>query len=302
MAEKITVYNSGFYEGQREGSRRSAQTIVPLILNLVKPQSVVDVGCGVGTWLHVFQDCGIQDVFGIDGDYVDTASLEVPATHFKPHDLQQPLKLDRQFDLVVSLEVAEHIPPSRAEAFVELLTGLGPVIMFSAAIPFQNGNNHLNEQWPDYWAQRFAARGYVAIDCIRRHVWNDENVEPWYAQNTVVFAREDKVANYPELQNARAETANRQLSVVHPKLYFKARYEAQLGAMRTTGLDHIPVRKILNSLPGRIARSIADRLHGRHADPLPAQISHPSQLPLSATQTAVEYPARARADTAPGAR
>ena len=256
MAEQTTVYNSGFYEGLREGSRSSARRVVPEILRLVPIKSVVDVGCGVGTWLRVFQDCGITDFLGVDGDYVDKSSLEVPSDRFTPYDLQKPFHLDRTFDLAVSLEVAEHIPPERADDFVDSLVRLAPVLMFSAAIPFQNGNNHLNEQWPDYWAEHFRRRGYLPVDCIRRKVWSDPEVEPWYAQNTLVFVKEDFLASCPALVKARAETADGCLSIVHPKLYFKARYEAQLGVMRAVGLNHIPVRRILTALPSRLARAV----------------------------------------------
>lgn len=69
-----------------------------------------------------------------------------------PKDLTQPLSLGRKFDLCVSMEVAEHLPPSRADSFVADLVGLAPVVLFSAAVPEQGGTNHLNEQWPDYGA------------------------------------------------------------------------------------------------------------------------------------------------------
>ena len=71
------------------------------------------------------------------------------------------------------LEVAEHIPPECADIFVESLTwGLAPVIMFSAAVPGQGGTLHLNEQWPAYWASKFAQHGYVLIDCLRPQLWD----------------------------------------------------------------------------------------------------------------------------------
>ena len=64
----MQIYTEEFYKTKKEGSRRTAEAIVPLVLALVKPQSVVDVGCGLGTWLSVFKDFGVKDVFGIDGD------------------------------------------------------------------------------------------------------------------------------------------------------------------------------------------------------------------------------------------
>jgi 2-polyprenyl-3-methyl-5-hydroxy-6-metoxy-1,4-benzoquinol methylase len=65
--------------------------------------------------------------------------------------LIQPLDLEKEFDLVVSLEVAEHLPASAADQFVNTLVKHGKKILFSAAIPGQGGQDHLNEQWPDYW-------------------------------------------------------------------------------------------------------------------------------------------------------
>lgn len=91
----------------------------------------------VGTWLSVFREKGVKDIVGIDGDYVDQNMLHIPEGAFIALDLTQPIKLNREFDLVVSLEVAEHLPIECAETFVETLTSLGAVILFSAAIPFQ---------------------------------------------------------------------------------------------------------------------------------------------------------------------
>ena len=67
--------------------------------------------------------------------------------------------MNRKFDLVLSLEVAEHLPSECAEAFVESLVNLGPVILFSAAIPYQGGENHVNEQWPEYWVGVLSGEG-----------------------------------------------------------------------------------------------------------------------------------------------
>ncbi len=153
-------YTQKFYKDQSVGSRRSAEAIVPLVLTLIKPQSVIDVGCGLGIWLSVFKEFGVKDVFGIDGDHVDRSMLQIPNERFTAFDLKKPIPINRQFDLVISLEVAEHLPEDCAKTFIHSLTGLGPVILFSAAIPFQGGTNHLNEQWPDYWANHFNDNGY----------------------------------------------------------------------------------------------------------------------------------------------
>jgi SAM-dependent methyltransferase len=261
MADSYTTYTSGFYETQRDGSLLSARRIVPEVLRLAgNCRSVVDVGCGVGTWLKVFQENGITDYLGIDGEYVERQMLEIPADHFLAHDLREPLKIDRTFDIVVSLEVAEHLPPSSAETFVNTLTSLGPVVLFSAAVPFQNGNNHINEQWPDYWAGQFAKRGFVAVDAVRKAVWSDTNVEPWYAQNTIVYVKEDRLADFPRLAEIRACMPSGFLSIIHPKTYLLVREEAQLSVTVSNRLDNIPLKRILTALPHRVVRSLKERL------------------------------------------
>ena len=137
-----------------------------------------------------------------------------------PRDLAQPLRLRRTFDLVVSLEVAEHLPQRSADAFVESLTSLGPVVLFSAAIPLQGGRGHVNEQWPHYWAHLFERRGYAALDCVRRRVWEDDDVQWWYAQNTILYVRCDRLESSAALKRELdAAPATPPLSLVHPKKY-----------------------------------------------------------------------------------
>lgn len=212
-------YDPQFFEAIQEDARRSARRVVPLVLELTGARSIVDVGCGDGTWLSVFAQHGIEDVLGIDGAYVDRDRLAIPADRFLEKDLEQPFTLGRTFDLALSLEVGEHLPDSAAEGFVGSIVATAPVVVFSAAMPFQTGNNHVNEQWPEYWAERFARRGYAAIDAIRGRLWDDEDVAWWYAQNTIVYAREDALASRPALAEARRTTDPARLTRIHPRNY-----------------------------------------------------------------------------------
>jgi SAM-dependent methyltransferase len=189
------------------------------VLELVPARSVIDVGCGVGTWLSVFQDHGVEHLSGVDGDYVDQTALEIPRDRFLPFDLEQPLRLAKTFDLVVSLEVAEHLPRECAVTFIDSLTRLGPIVLFSAAIPFQGGTLHVNEQWPDYWAEQFERHDYIAIDCLRRRVWGNEKVVWWYAQNILIFASRSHLDAHPHLKQEHDPTAGPPLRLVHPGCY-----------------------------------------------------------------------------------
>src|SRR4051794_30679007 len=212
-------YTERFFETQREGSRRSAKEIVPLIVELIQPKRVIDVGCGTGSWLSVFQEHGIEDIWGVDGDYVDETLLQIPSERFIPHNLRKPLRMDIEFDLVVSLEVAEHLPENCAAIFVDSLTRLGPIILFSAAIPHQQGTSHVNEQWPEYWVAHFQDKGYSVVDCIRGKIWNNDRVEFWYAQNMLFFIEEGLQALRHRLNAASEDPSFSPLSIVHPKKY-----------------------------------------------------------------------------------
>ena len=197
----------------------SAREIVPLVLRLIRVRSVVDVGCGLGDWLLAFMDCGVEEVLGIDGEWVDPAMLKISPARFMQHDLRTALSLTETFDLVISLETAEHLPEKVAGTFVESLTKLGPVVLFSGAVPFQGGVGHVNEQWPDYWAAHFCNHGYVAIDCLRKQIWNNQNIAWWYAQNLLLFVEKGHLQTGNLLQEYYSGVGDVPLAFVHPSLY-----------------------------------------------------------------------------------
>lgn len=211
-------YNKDSF-GDRSDSLRSARIIVPIVLELIQPESVVDVGCGTGEFLSVFRENGIKTILGIDGPWIDKERLRIPKDTFQAADLEKPLNIDKKFDLAISLEVAEHLSANSAEIFIDTLTKLSPVVLFSAAIPFQGGLYHINEQWPDYWVNLFAKKGYVPIDCIRKKIWNNDDVSYWYAQNILLFVKKDYLETNSKLQKEYEQTEPSALSIVHPKLF-----------------------------------------------------------------------------------
>ena len=213
--------------------------MVPFIMEMVRPESVVDVGCGVGTWLGVFRELGVQTILGMDGDYVQRELLEIPSKSFLPVDLSTRVDVGRRFDLVVSLEVAEHLEQRHAERFVETLTSLGTVVLFSAAIPFQGGEHHVNEQWPDYWAEKFMQQGYTVVDCIRPRFWSSPDVCWWYAQNMFFFVREDELEDGSPLCKEIQEGCDRPLSIVHPRKYMECLEHAN------TNIAKLELRQII---------------------------------------------------------
>jgi SAM-dependent methyltransferase len=212
-------YTEEFFRALRDGAQRSAAEIVPLVLDLIQPRSVVDVGCGTGTWLMLFSRHGVADYLGVDA-FTPAGLLEIPRERFVEADLTRPLALGRRFDLAVSLETAEHLPEFAAKDFVESLTRLAPAVLFSAAIPGQGGTGHLNEQWPEYWARLFADHGFEPIDVLRPRLWNNERVEVWYVQNTLLYVEVRRRAEFPRLAGA-IEACGAPLAVVHPRLFLE---------------------------------------------------------------------------------
>jgi SAM-dependent methyltransferase len=248
-------YDLPFFSEINATSRKSAEIIVPLIIDLLSPGSVIDIGCGTGTWLSVFKAHNINDITGVDGHWVEDAMLLVPKSCFVAHDLTQSLNIERRFDVAVSLEVAEHLDRKYARNFVSTLVKLSSVIVFSAAIPFQDGTHHVNEEWPDYWAKLFGEHEYVPIDCIREKIWNNEDVAWWYAQNILVFAQREHVLENPKLQKAFELTRLSQLSLVHPGKYLQAAHRCSSLKQALQMLPRLMIKAIGAKL--RLARSLA---------------------------------------------
>jgi hypothetical protein len=228
-------YSNAFFLNHAEGSRRSADRIAGIVTDKLHPTSVVDFGCGVGTWLSAFRDLGATDIQGFDGDYVNRDLLQIPPGAFRPVDFNSVLCVkpwwpDRRYDLAVSLEVGEHLLPQNSAALVQRLTEMAPAVLFSAAIPRQSGTGHINERWQSDWATMFAAHGYYPHDVIRPMVWNDPAVEPWYAQNVLLYLQEPAEAVqvldlvHPRLweKNLRNATIRARLERALKKMYYAA--------------------------------------------------------------------------------
>jgi len=214
-------YDHAFYDDLENTALPSARKVIPMLREWFPINSAVDAGCGDGSWLSVIAETGAERVLGLDGPWVDTAQLKIGEDSFRRCRIDESLETgpDERFDLAMSLEVAEHLPPSRAPGFVSELCGLAPVVLFSAAIPDQGGHHHVNEQWPEYWAALFAQNGFRAVDALRMKVWNDPQVCWWYKQNIVLFASEDALSKNPALAAQADAAPSPPPALVHPEVF-----------------------------------------------------------------------------------
>lgn len=229
-----------------EQNRISASKVLSILFDYVAPDSILDVGCGLGTWLSVAQAMGVREVQGVDGEWLDPGRLEIDPSLVRRTDLEKGISFGKRFDLVICLEVAEHLREEAAETFVASLVEHGDMILFSAGIPHQGGHHHVNERFPGYWAAIFAKHDFLALDFIRGRIWDDESVHWWFRQNVLLFAHRDAVsANRRLQQEYDAGTGKHPLSIVHPEVY--------LSRLETARRSAAKARRLLKLLsnPGR---------------------------------------------------
>jgi hypothetical protein len=187
--KNAALYGKQFQRGQMTKPYIFGKEILPILTNYFHIESIIDIGSGNCGFLKAAMEMGITDVIGVDGNWIE--NLMIPKKYFKAFNLRMPFKLDREFDLVVSLEVAEHLNETFAMTFIETLTGLGDTILFSAARPGQGGVNHVNCQPPEYWEKRFNILNFVKLKKFNiQAILNDEPVKNlWQTKNSMVYIR-----------------------------------------------------------------------------------------------------------------
>jgi SAM-dependent methyltransferase len=175
----VSLYGEEFFAGRSGTVMRSARATVPHIIELLSPRSVLDLGCGKGEWLEAFE---LEDSLGID-----VAAPE--GDHFLQMDLTERIGLGRTFDLVLCLEVGEHLPEEHADTLVDNCVTHADAVVFSAAVLGQGGTGHINCQPHEYWHEKFLARGYAVNDAIRPKIARDPYVSEWYQNNMFLYLR-----------------------------------------------------------------------------------------------------------------
>ena len=242
IAKENYAYRDDFFSYIEAGARRSASLVVPLVGRLLNVKSVMDVGCGRGVWLSQWQKLGVQDVIGVDGDYVNENDLAISPDKFIKRDLTNPVNLGRRFDLVQSLEVGEHLPEQSSDTFVASLAAHGDAILFSAAVPGQGGEFHVNEKPYEFWRDKFAAHGFRTFDWLRLRIVDISDIEPWYRYNSLLFVRGTALRSLPA-EFLKTEIPNECRIPIRSKFSWRAR------------------NRILACLPGYFVHRLAQLKH-----------------------------------------
>jgi hypothetical protein len=225
------AYDKNFYTVINSEGIKSARQVVPFIMNVLKPQTLLDVGTGSGSWARVAQDLGVK-VLGIDGAYVPIEQRVLSGDSYLERDLTGNWVSDKwlasKFDVTLCLEVAEHIPYSNSENFISQLVLTSDFVVFSAAIPYQDGTKHVNENWIKYWDNHFHKFNFQRLDIFRSHFWDNSEISFWYRQNLYLYCSAERAAEFRYLEHVLPD------DIVHPNLYLWS-------------IERAPIRGLYNS-------------------------------------------------------
>ncbi|MDO8593044.1 MAG: class I SAM-dependent methyltransferase [bacterium] len=190
MSINTKIYDQKFFDNTFKFEAESAQALVPILINHFAPKSVIDIGCGTGIYLAEFAKAGI-DITGYDGAPAAIAN-SLAGDKIKSHDLCEPLKINRQFDLCLCLEVAEHLEQSCASTLVNTLASLSDTIIFTAATPGQGPKSigHINEQPHQYWQEKFERGNYMLNKKLTETLKKEmaaKKIVWWLTKNLMIF-------------------------------------------------------------------------------------------------------------------
>lgn len=209
------------YLGYRDSYNNAKKIFKYLLENGIKIDSAIDIGGGTGAWLKALQDLNNARILTVDNSKYDRKGIIEESEFFEcditTMDINKIINTYGRFNIAITIETAEHIDEKYADKFVDNLCCVSDVIMFSAAIKFQGGNGHVNEQRQSYWAEMFKKRNYYPIDCIRSHFWYDVDIHYHYKENCILYVKDYLVEEYKKI----FADSLMPMDVVHPEMFEK---------------------------------------------------------------------------------
>ena len=134
-------------------------TIAERIKTDIQPSRVLDAGCAIGLLVETLRERGI-DAEGVDlSDYAIERAHAAVRPYVRVGSIAD--ELPRRYDLIVSIEVLEHMPPEEAEAAVANFCGHTDDVLFSSSSTDFAEATHVNVRPPEYWAELFARHGFL---------------------------------------------------------------------------------------------------------------------------------------------
>ena len=179
------MYTQAYQEALQNPSIEASKIILPVLHRRYNFKSLIDFGCGLGQW-----SAGLK---GIDSSYLGVDlrydRLLIKESQFIEHDLNLPIDLKKRFDIALCVEVAEHLKPESANIIVDTLVRHSNIIVFSASIPFGGNPTHINEQYWEYWIEKFEQKGYIVNDWLRDYIWDNPLSASCYKTDMLIFEK-----------------------------------------------------------------------------------------------------------------
>lgn len=218
------MYDERYYKRHQAGSYQSALQILRFVHSITHFQTMVDYGCGIGTWGNAARSLGTKEYLGIDQHAFDVGYMLISESEYLQGNLQHPIRLRSSYDLAVCVEVAEHISKDFADALVDNVCQNSEVVLFSAALTYQGGTGHINEQPCTYWIEKFRSKGYMPVDCIRPAFWDNEQIEIWYRNNCILYMTCVAFDRY----HKNIPVVSLPADIIHPKMLERILYKRGL--------------------------------------------------------------------------
>lgn len=141
----------------------------------MRPSRVLDAGCAIGLLVETLRDRGV-DAWGVDlSDYAIGQAPEHIRSYCRAGSIADPF--DGRFDLIVCIEVAEHMPPAEAERAIANFCTHADDVLFSSSPSDHREPTHINVHPPEHWAELFARQGF-----IRDVDYDASYITPWAAR------------------------------------------------------------------------------------------------------------------------
>ncbi len=189
-------YSDKYYKRHFIQYREWENKIGEYIFNVFNTKSVLDLGCGVGSYLEGLYISGCKDLLGIELNFNNAKKYLVNdiSSFVIEGDVTKEINLDRKFDCVISFEVGEHINPNGMNTFINNITSYAnKYIIFTAAGPGQRGTGHINLTEKKIWIKEIVSKGFL----YKKHLvkrckidWKEFNVASYIIRNLMIFKRE----------------------------------------------------------------------------------------------------------------
>lgn len=190
----ISLYNDEFFFWHLRYAREYSIKTMDWYIENYKPSSVIDFGCGIGSYIESAFNKGIKNLKGYDigGEHAKRYTPNFISEFIEYKDCTKEIICEK-FDCVISFETAEHIEPSGTSIFIKNISNAlkkNGYILFTAAPPGQDGCGHINMHEKEFWIKQFCDLGHIIDSEAEKNIkenWNAIGCPNYITENLIVL-------------------------------------------------------------------------------------------------------------------